>query len=72
MLGLIYELLDHYLRLTASAWPANSARYKRERLAGAANALKALKATAAGVGPSLSLGRYAGLYAEPGMAMWKW
>ena len=60
VLGLMYELLDHYLRHPANDWPAKFATFKRDRLAGAAKAVDAVKAAPAGVGPSLPLDRYAG------------
>mgnify|MGYP001302833542 FL=1 len=34
LLGLMYELLDHYLGLPASGWPEKYITYKQERLAG--------------------------------------
>lgn len=66
LLGLMYELLDHYLGFAPNAWPEKFSEYKQNRLA---NALKALDAIAAArpakVGPSLPLARYTGVYADP-------
>jgi len=64
VLGLMYELLDHYLGLPANGWPEKFSTYKQERLAGAVKALAAMSATPAKVGPSLPLARYAGTYAD--------
>ena len=64
-LGLMYELLDHYLGFPANGWPEKFAAYKQERLAGALKALDAVSAKPAKVGPSLPLARYAGVYADP-------
>jgi CubicO group peptidase (beta-lactamase class C family) len=65
LLGLTYELLDHYLGLPNGNWPEKFAAYKRERLAAAAKMLAAPAAQPAKVGPSLPLDRYAGIYADP-------
>lgn len=64
-LGLMYELLDHYLGFPANDWPAKYSAFKQERLAGALKALDAPAAKPAKVGPSLPLARYAGTYADP-------
>ena len=64
-LGLMYELLDHYLGFPANDWPAKYSAFKQERLAGALKALDAPAAKPAKVGPSLPLARYAGIYADP-------
>lgn len=64
-LGLMYELLDHYLGFAANDWPAKYSAFKQERLAGALKALDAPAAKPAKVGPSLPLARYAGTYADP-------
>lgn len=64
-LGLMYELLDHYLGFPANDWPAKYSAFKQERLAGALKALDAPAAKPAKVGPSLPLARYAGAYADP-------
>jgi CubicO group peptidase (beta-lactamase class C family) len=65
LLGLMYELLDHYLGFPVNAWPEKFAAYKKDRLAGAVKALDGIAASPAKVGPSLSLARYAGTYADP-------
>jgi hypothetical protein len=64
-LGLMYELLDHYLSFPANDWPAKYSAFKQERLAGALKAMDAPAAKPAKVGPSLPLARYAGTYADP-------
>lgn len=64
LLGLMYELLDHYLGFPPHDWPAKFSAYKQERLAGAAKALDAKAASPAKVGPSLPPMQYAGVYAD--------
>ena len=65
MVGLMYELLDHYLGFPADDWPAKFAAFKQGRLQAADKALATVKATPANVGPSLALDRYTGTYADP-------
>lgn len=65
MVGLMYELLDHYLGFPPNDWPAKFAAFKQARLTAADKALSAVKAKPARVGPSLPLERYAGTYADP-------
>jgi CubicO group peptidase (beta-lactamase class C family) len=65
ILGLMYELLDHYLGFAPYQWPEKFSAYKQERLAQAMKALEAPEAKPARVGPSLPLERYAGIYADP-------
>jgi CubicO group peptidase (beta-lactamase class C family) len=65
VLGLMYELLDHYLGFSRNDWPEKYSAFKQERLAGAAKALDAKSAKPEKVGPSLPLARYAGTYADP-------
>jgi CubicO group peptidase (beta-lactamase class C family) len=65
LLGLMYELLDHYLGLPANGWPEKYITYKQERLASAMKALSGTAAKPAKIGPSLPLARYAGVYADP-------
>ena len=63
--GLMFELIDHYLGLPREDWPA---KFRANRLSDIAEGLKLLRATQAkpaGVGPSLPLARYAGIYADP-------
>lgn len=63
--GLMFELIDHYLGFPANGWPEKYSAYKQARLAAAAKAVDAVRATPAKVGPSLSLDRYAGTYTDP-------
>ena len=65
VVGLMYELLDHYLALPDNRWPEKIIAYKQEKLAGGLKQLKASTAKPAKVGPSLPLARYAGTYADP-------
>ena len=65
VVGLMYELLDHYLGLPKGDWPAAWAEYKTKQVAGALEALKVQTSVPAKVGPSLPLERYAGDYADP-------
>ena len=65
IVGLMYELLDHYLGLPASDWPEKVIAHKQQRLAEGLKQFQATTAKPAGVGPSLSLPRYAGTYADP-------
>ena len=65
LLGLMYELLDHYLGFPANGWPEKFAKYKQERLAAASTALASIKSSPAKVGPSLPLEGYAGVFADP-------
>jgi CubicO group peptidase (beta-lactamase class C family) len=65
LLGLMYELLDHYLGFPANDWPAKFAVYKQERLAAAMKAVTATQTSHAQVGPSLSLDGYTGVFADP-------
>lgn len=62
--GLMYELIDHYLGLPSQDWPKRFGDYRRQRIAAAEEAVKQKAAKPAGVGPSLSLDRYAGDYAD--------
>ena len=63
--GLIYELLDHYLKQPPNDWPAKFKAAKRERVQAALQAYQAARATPANVGPSLPLDRYVGTYTDP-------
>jgi CubicO group peptidase (beta-lactamase class C family) len=63
--GLMYELLDHYLGLPKSDWPAAFARLSREQQAKALATFKAQSARPVKAGPSLPLDHYAGDYADP-------
>jgi CubicO group peptidase (beta-lactamase class C family) len=63
--GLLFELLDHYLGLPANDWPAKFRALKQQRMGDALKAYQAVAASAAPVGPSLPLERYAGTFADP-------
>ncbi|RYY43511.1 MAG: serine hydrolase [Sphingomonadales bacterium] len=63
-LGLMYELLDHYLGRPKQDWPARFSAYKRDRLAASASAVQAAAATPARIGPSLPVARYARTYTD--------
>jgi CubicO group peptidase (beta-lactamase class C family) len=65
ILGLMYELLDHYLGLPRTDWTAKLRTEKQRQVSEALNALKAETAKPAPIGPSLQLSRYAGTYADP-------
>jgi CubicO group peptidase (beta-lactamase class C family) len=63
--GLMYELLDHYLGLSANDWPTKFKAFKQQRVEAGLKAYKAVAAKPAPIGPSLPLARYAGTYADP-------
>lgn len=63
-LGLMYELLDHYLGRPRQDWPARFAAFKRQRLAASAATVAAAAAAPAKIGPSLPVARYAGTYTD--------
>ena len=63
--GLMYELLDHYLGLPADQWPERFHAFKTDRQNQAAKAVQSAATKPANVGPSLSLDRYVGDYADP-------
>jgi CubicO group peptidase (beta-lactamase class C family) len=65
IVGLEYELLDHYLGRPANQWPEKFIAYKRDRLAKGMAAYQATVATPAKIGPSLPLARYVGTYTDP-------
>lgn len=65
LLGLTYELLDHYLGHARQDWPERYATFLKRRLDAASGTVRAKEATAARVGPSLPLARYARTYADP-------
>jgi CubicO group peptidase (beta-lactamase class C family) len=65
IVGLMYELLDHYLGIQANDWPAKFIALKQQRLQQALQAYHSAAAMPAKVGPSLPLARYAGTYADP-------
>ena len=64
-LGLMYELLDHYLGRPAQDWPRRYAAYVDRRLTASAATIEQRAATPAPKGPSLPLVKYAGAYADP-------
>ncbi len=65
VLGLMDELLDHYLGLPAGQWPEKFHQFKVARLEAAAKQVAAKEAAPAKAGPSLPLERYAGDYQDP-------
>ena len=65
ILGLIFELLDHYLDAPANDWPAKFIAFKHDKVADALKAFKTAAAKPAKTGPSLPLARYAGTYSDP-------
>jgi hypothetical protein len=65
VLGLLYELLDHYLGYPANDWPAKYRAFKQQRMGDALKAYNTAAASPANVGPSLSLEHYVGTYADP-------
>ncbi len=65
LLGLMDEILDHYLGLPKTDWTSKYVAYKKQKVADALAALKQLTAKPADVGPSLPLAAYAGTYADP-------
>ena len=65
LLGLMDELLDHYLGLPHTDWVARWQAEKQRRISAALAALQAPAARPATVGPSLPLERYVGSYADP-------
>src|ERR1700684_3815890 len=62
IIGLMYELLDHYLDAPPNDWPAKFIAFKKDKVSGALKALKTATAKPAKVGPSLSVEHYAGTY----------
>jgi CubicO group peptidase (beta-lactamase class C family) len=65
VMGLMYELLDHYLGAPPNQWPEKFSAYKRQLLAEGLTAYQAAAAKPAKAGPSLALARYAGTYRDP-------
>ena len=63
--GLFNELLDHYLGFPAAGWPEKWHAFKMDRQAEAVKVVSAEVDRPARVGPSLSLDRYVGDYADP-------
>lgn len=65
LLGLTYDLLDHYLDQPDHGWIQKWEDWYQARLAGGVEFLKQSKASPAQSGPSLALARYAGRYRDP-------
>lgn len=65
LLGLTYELLDHYLGQPDFDWTAKWEAWHQARLAGGVEFLRQGKAAQVKVGPSLKLAGYAGRYRDP-------
>jgi CubicO group peptidase (beta-lactamase class C family) len=65
LLGLMYELLDHYLGQPANHWPEKFIAFKQARVSEALKAYQSSTATPAKAGPSLPLERYVGTYSDP-------
>ncbi len=64
-MGLMYELLDHYLGAPQQDWPAHYAAYVQRRLSAAAATVQQRAATPVEAGPSLPFARYTGAYEDP-------
>jgi CubicO group peptidase (beta-lactamase class C family) len=62
--GLMYEILDHYLGLPKTDWPALYRTEKQRRIAAALSELSKQTAQPAAVGPSLPLQSYVGTYTD--------
>jgi CubicO group peptidase (beta-lactamase class C family) len=62
--GLMFELLDYYLGLTANDWPAKFASYKQQQIDQGLKAYQAVSAQPAHVGPSLPLTGFVGTYSD--------
>jgi hypothetical protein len=65
IIGLMDELLDHYLGLPADTWPEKIRAQKTERVREALKAYQTAAAKPAKVGPSLALDHYVGTYSDP-------
>ncbi len=65
LLGLMDELLDHYLGLPRTDWVSRWQAEKRRKVGEALAGLKARTAQPAAVGPSLPLERYTGTFTDP-------
>lgn len=64
-MGLMWELVDHYLGQPAHDWPSPYQAYLKRRLNASAEIVAETAASPAKVGPSLELRRYAGAYVDP-------
>ena len=65
IIGLMYELLDHYLGLPKDTWPEKIVAERQKRVQEALKAYQSSTAQPAKIGPSLPLERYVGTYADP-------
>ncbi len=65
ILGLLDELLDHYLGYPQNQWPEKWHKFKIDRLTTAAKQVQTAASKPAKVGPSLSLDHYVGDYSDP-------
>jgi len=65
IVGLAFELLDHYLDAPAQGWPEKFIEFKKSRIAAGLEAYKAKAAKPAKVGPSLALKNYVGTFSDP-------
>ncbi len=65
LLGLGWELVDHYLGAPQGDWPEKFMAFVKKRDAAALEGFQADTAEPADVGPSLPLADYAGDYADP-------
>ena len=64
-MGMMWELIDHYLGRPQQDWPAKYDSYLQRRFAAAAASVTQAAATPAKVGPALPPARYAGTYTDP-------
>ena len=65
VLGLMYEILDHYLGLPRTDWTARYRAEKQHKIAEGLRLLNQESVKPAKMGPSLPLERYAGIYTDP-------
>ena len=65
LVGLAFELLDHYLGAPAQQWPEKFVAFKKQRIDAGLQAYKTKAAAPAKSAPSLPLARYAGTYSDP-------
>lgn len=65
IVGLMDELLDHYLGLPAAGWPEKVIAEQQAALAKGVDDLHARRSKRSSAGPSLPLDAYTGTYADP-------
>lgn len=65
LVGLAFELLDHYLDAPFNDWPAKFVAFKKNRIEAGLKAYHEKAAKPAKSNPSLPLARYAGTYNDP-------